>query len=336
MINQEQYNKYLKNWYVMGGVISSGNIISLLLHHKTEVYDGDSTKKILNLHLCEENENIAIEAITQSNKYGGYDNAHLTVKDHQVFLISITGNYLINNDSGGDLEALKIPTARDGNNYVVWSVNAATTIDERIYVVGSWRTVGYSKNDYQWVNAVNRNEMPEPEGVGLSPQGFSVVAGTDKNNVYAGGQAGDLWHFDDKKWSQCSIPTNAKIKAICVKDKNNIYVVSVSRNNETTVLSGYRDNWRVLLKTKEIPYGPTDVIFHEGCLWLTNDYGLWFMKDGQLLNANTSLGEDILRCVGNLYSTNDSVLMCGTGGVALYQNNKWTQLYKASLYESYY
>ena len=87
---------------------------------------------------------------------------------------------------------------------------------------------------------------------------------------------------------------------------------------------GREDSWQ-LIGRPELSLPFADMVWYEDRVWCTNEYGIWWIEDGELMKAE--VGSEIRVCAGNL-STRDGVLMvAGYFGAALRENGEWKVIF---------
>ena len=67
-----------------------------------------------------------------------------------------------------------------------------------------------------------------------------------------------------------------------------------------------------------------DMVWFDGKVWCTSDYGLWVIKDGKLKEAE--LPAEVTACAGNLSVGDGVMLLAGMYGATVYDGKTWTRL----------
>ncbi len=66
------------------------------------------------------------------------------------------------------------------------------------------------------------------------------------------------------------------------------------------------------------------MVWHEGQVWCTNDYGIFSIKDNKFQREN--LPNDISVSAGNMSVRHGILLVAGLGGAAFHRNGKWESI----------
>jgi len=144
------------------------------------------------------------------------------------------------------------------NNEIGHLAKGITTIDGDVYAYGMVRSVFKRTATKKWENITSEEKHPnlyidvkesEENFVG-DWVGFSALDGFDQNNIYAGGNRGDFWHFNGNKWSQKDLPINSDISTIVCASNGLVYIGS----RIGSVLVGRDDIWSVIDESKQITH----------------------------------------------------------------------------------
>jgi hypothetical protein len=173
--------------------------------------------------------------------------------------------------------------------------------------IGSWRRVG--------------NELPYTYVAGTSVDfGFEDFDAFSPSDLYAVGGAGDIWHFDGASWRQCAFPTNWGLSSVCCAGDGHVYVCA----GAGSVFRGSGDRWkRIHEGDYTLPF--KDMVWYEGKVWCTSDYGLWTIEGETLTEADVPPGVKV--CSGNLATRDGVLLVAGYGGAAFMRDGEWTVIF---------
>lgn len=145
---------------------------------------------------------------------------------------------------------------------------------------------------------------------------FRDLAGFTEQELYAVGGGGDVWRMVGPVWKQCAFPTNKDMETVCCGGDGNVYV---SGQMGTTYM-GLGDRWTLVYDgNMSIPF--KDMVWYDGRVWCTSDYGLWWIQDGKLVEAQVPPG--IKGCSGYLAARDGILLVCGYGGAAFCEDGRW-------------
>ncbi|ALV07673.1 hypothetical protein [Roseateles depolymerans] len=150
--------------------------------------------------------------------------------------------------------------------------------------------------------------------------GFDDFDRFSPNDVYAVGGSGEVWHFDGAVWRRCKFPSSWGISAVLCAPDGNVYIAA-----GTVIYRGFEDRWE-RLDTKDLITLPIkDLVWYEGQLWATNDYGIWTLSDHSLMPADVPSAVKV--CSGNLAVRDGVMLLAGYGGAAYKRDGTWVVIF---------
>lgn len=160
-------------------------------------------------------------------------------------------------------------------------------------------------------------------------QGFNCAAGTGPDNLYAGGDNGDLWHFDGRTWTEQKLPIDLgrglhggfNITAMCCVEAGSVYVAC--RNGDLYL--GHGTAWRQLSGMTIGLIGPAikDMVVYRGTVWATSGAGLWVVAENGL--EPVVLPEGIMP--GDILDANDTtLLLAGSRSAAWFDGARWQRI----------
>ncbi|MFX1682989.1 hypothetical protein PV762_27560 [Mitsuaria sp. CC2] len=159
--------------------------------------------------------------------------------------------------------------------------------------------------------------MPEPDEYKIS---FVDFDGFGPEDLYAVGDPGDIWHLSGQVWKRMKFPSNWGLSAVCCAGDGNVYVAAGDH-----VFRGLGDKWEKLKTKAQISLPIKDLVWYDGELWATNDYGVWVLKDEGLVDADVPSGVKV--CSGNLATRDGVLLLAGYGGAAYKRDGQWTEIF---------
>lgn len=236
---------------------------------------------------------------------------------------------------GVELEEDRVFVVGSGEAYgdekvPAWQVNGPNrggitrvkTIGGFAYVCGGARSVGKRTGKGQWISHTQSIPCsPDPTD---NTEGFSDIDGFNENDIYAVGGKGDVWHYDGTSWKQMPFPTNTYVQSVCCGGDGFVYVGCY----EGLTFVGRRDRWKKIYDGG-INLGFRDMVWHEGRVWCTSDYGLWQIENNMLSTAK-GLSPEVYVCSGNLYVGDGVMLMAGLGGAAFNEKGVWHSIFVRS------
>lgn len=156
--------------------------------------------------------------------------------------------------------------------------------------------------------------------------GFNDLDAFNSSDIYAVGGAGDVWHYNGKKWQQIHFPSNELLYTVCCAGDGNVYITG----NLGSLWVGREDRWKKLA-AGELSLSFKDSAWFAGRLFCGNDYGLWVMKNGKLESLRDEVGAVVATSCGRIDISPDGSLMLTAGphGASLYDGQKWDVLFNA-------
>ena len=164
-------------------------------------------------------------------------------------------------------------------------------IDGQAYVAGAWRTVFRREGVENWT-CLHGNNAKEVERLQKSESivGFSDIGGFGKDDIYACGAAGDLWHYDGKAWKQLDAPTNKDMVCMCCTPKGEVYIAC----EDGTLIKGRDSRWEVL--KEKVSDDVQDMLWYQERLYIAcSMHGLYQYDEQKVVSTKgvSSFGEII-------------------------------------------
>jgi hypothetical protein len=192
------------------------------------------------------------------------------------------------------------------------------TIDGLVYAVGGGRTVALRQARNQW--SALMQGLPFDYDTDWQTAGFDDIDGFDANDLYCVGGKGDVWHFDGNSWTQINFPSNISLSSVCCAGDGDVYISAY----QGSIFKGRGQRWKQIYKGElRMPF--RDLVWHEGQVWCTSDYGLWQLAGGKLVAA--PVDHAIAVCAGHLSSCADVLLLAGHSGAAYRMDGAWHKIF---------
>ncbi|MBT1539092.1 hypothetical protein B7R78_0018935 [Ralstonia solanacearum] len=157
--------------------------------------------------------------------------------------------------------------------------------------------------------------------------GFADVDAFSKDDLYAVGGAGDVWHYDGQGWTQLPFPSNELLYTVCCAGDGNVYITG----NMGSLWVGRKDRWKRLAQgTFSVPF--KDTAWFAGRLWCGSDYGLWVLQDGKLEVPDQPAEVRTACGVIDISPDGLTMLTASPHGAALYDGDKWELLFSSSAF----
>ena len=205
-----------------------------------------------------------------------------------------------------------------GGGILRGAVTRSRTIDGHAYMAGGGRTVAVRKDRNMFVPLMEG--LPYDDDDDFELAGFEDIDGFNANDIYCVGGEGDAWHFDGTNWAQFQLPDSIDLNSVCCAGDGQVYISGY----QGTTFRGRGNKWERIHKGKmTIPF--KDMVWHEGQIWCTNDYGLWQILDGKIVAADVD--SEIAVCSGHLSSHDGVLLLAGSSGAAFKENGIWEKIF---------
>ena len=158
-----------------------------------------------------------------------------------------------------------------------------------VYAFGLLRKV-FKRNDFNdWLDMTDPSTNPELHkdisewqekhgSLGSMSIGFDALDGFASDDLYAGGDRGDLWQFNGSKWKRIDLPSNIKINALVCGGDGKVYI----GGSDNKLLIGRDDEWEVVeTDTGEYVYATeiNSMAWFDDKLWLATDMNLFTFED---------------------------------------------------------
>ncbi len=324
LISTEEYEKHFLGYNILGCAVRSRDVLCFVVQEDytqwAEAPDGDDDLDLKKRF---------IPYIRTKPKGQQWSAAKLTGFDGilvgfspappkpQVIVSGVRGRVYATGSGESSMEDI---APVDENGPRRGAILKLKTIGEHLYVCGNGRSVGRRLGRDEWQGFCHLIPAA-PEGV---REGFDDIDGFAEDDIYAVGGEGDVWRFDGTGWRQCRFPSGLLLTCVCCAGDGHVYVGGLAG----TVFRGRGDDWTVIHEGGlSLPF--KDMVWHDGEVWCTNDYGLWTIRDGALREAAVSSAVKV--CSGNLSSRDGVLLLGGHGGAAFRQDGEWSIIFHTLL-----
>jgi len=216
------------------------------------------------------------------------------------------------------------------NKKNTFSIHDLITIDKTIYAVGRPRKLFKRTSHKQWLDITDPKKFPLPykdiEKAKKSGRildldfGFNSADGFNEKDIYACGDAGDLWHFNGSNWRQLDIPCNVSLNCILCADDGFVYIAG----DLGVIYKGINDKW------EKIEQSLTKVSFinitsFKGILYISTENGLYQYKDYIFWRVGFDKGD--IQTSFNWVTSNSEILVSyGPDQALVFDGNKWIQV----------
>lgn len=212
-------------------------------------------------------------------------------------------------------------------------LRAIKNIDGKIYVAGILRKVYKKTGIKTWVDISPEEQNPimfkayrevkEKKGNFAGTRGgFSTIDGFTGNDIYAGGERGDLWHYNGKQWQIVDIPGNFNIKTITCGEDGSVYIAG----NTGGIIKGRGDHWEVIDPKGGHVFNSST--WFKGKLYLAGDMnGLHVLEGSEIkLYKFPEAGRQQYSFYGGVTSAENSLVSYGDHQALVFDGDKWEEI----------
>ncbi len=98
---------------------------------------------------------------------------------------------------------------------------------------------------------------------------FNDIDGFNENDICCVGNDEQIYYFNGKLWQKIDFPSNCDLEIVyCAGDG---YVYASGKKGLTFKVRG--NHWKTINNISiQLPF--KDIVWHEECVWCTNDYGV--------------------------------------------------------------
>jgi hypothetical protein len=316
MISTKLFNDVFQGFSIIDCAVRSSDAFVFLLRDVKDSSDGKEPRKRLATYFPSGDGKVGWAG------YSGFTRARLAVASSpstQAVIVAADGTVAA---QGSGFSGMEPPIARGSDATPLYtSMHALATIGGLVYAVGPWHAVCRRTAPGVWESIAHRSSLPIPrrDEYGSNAEGFNAIGAFGERDIYCGGGKGDLWRFDGVDWHRCNVPTNMIIENICCAGDGTVYLGLQGGS----VLRGRVDDWNFIHDGKfSVPF--RDMVWFDGCVWCTSDYGIWTIRDGVLEEA--AVPNEVRACSGALSAGDGVMLLAGMYGACIYNGSNWTIL----------
>lgn len=187
-------------------------------------------------------------------------------------------------------------------------------IDGWVYAVGMGRRVFKRIAASQWTPILEG--LIWPEQMDYLDMGFEDIHGQTKNNMYAVGGSGDVWHYDGEKWEWCDFPSNEQLSCVLVTPDGTVYISGEGGN----LWRGKMHTWEKI-HTGASSVLNKDLVWYNNQVWVSSDYQLRVWNGKELVRPIHN-GEEIIMS-GNMDVYENLLLVADLNTVMLFDGSDW-------------
>ena len=198
-------------------------------------------------------------------------------------------------------------------------------VGESLYALGQPRTLFKRIGVNDWQELSESIPLTGAYLAGLENDeefGWRDVDGFSEQDMYLAGLQGDVWHYDGSEFKQCDFPSNEWLANVCCASDGFVYI----GGRMGRLWKGKGDTWE-LISEAEFGVFWNDIVSFDNRLFLGSDYGLWELKDNEIVTAEVP--SEVILCSGELSVCPEKKLLltAGNNGASMYDGKEWTVLF---------
>lgn len=206
-------------------------------------------------------------------------------------------------------------------------------IDGEAYMYGVLHKVFKRTGIHQWIDLTDPNQHPnlfkelkkmkeERGNYGLASVGFSAMDGFSSADIYAGGEKGDVWHYNGEKWRRIDVPANFFIHTITCAEDGKVYMAGYTGG----ILVGREDSWKLLDESGGKIFGSS--AYFNGVMYFSGDSGLHYLKDEKLKAYKFPKDSPSIYSYkgGCVASSKDTLLVCSEQEALVFDGVEWKEI----------
>ena len=341
---QERIQRLFENHNIISATIESKERMGFITHAWGEEYETPEEREIL-LILYDANALPPKQSGFMANIFTGVRRGiPILSQDGKNSILGLftQGSYkgVIHEFVNNMKDYKTIRTEISSAHYSMW---AGATIGSAIYFAGTPRKLFKRHAPGKWKDLTSRENHPQmfadvevaeaekdEDGFVEIELGFNAVDGFAEDDIYAGGEQGDCWHYDGENWRALDLPSNTDIESICCAPDGQVYIGA----SQGTLIKGRLDaatgeHWEI------IPFAesPSEEDFRSMAwfkdqLWLAGWQGTYRLEieKGQPIvkpYAFPAGGAQQISFNGGVCSCDEALMVWGESQVMLYDGEQW-------------
>jgi hypothetical protein len=216
----------------------------------------------------------------------------------------------------GNQRIFRIETAGTGSPEKKYGyLHQIRVIDNELFICGYRRQV-YRRHGNSW-DLISADILDRRSK--RAARWFESIDGFSKNDLYAVGSRGEIWHFNGRKWTQCDSPTNQHLADVrCLDGK--IWVCG----DGGIILCGDQDRWEVIWDDEEPSENWWNVEKFQGHTYVAGSLMLARLEDEGIVQIDVGIKDDI---TAQTLQRKDGILWSiGAEDILSYDGKEWKEL----------
>jgi len=192
-------------------------------------------------------------------------------------------------------------------------IRDARTIDGKVFACGMKRQV-YRRDDADHWTCISQNIAG-----GTGVHGFEALDGFSRNDLYAVGWSGEIWHFDGGDLRQCDSPCSDLLVDVCCAGDGLVYAIA----RGTTLVSGRAAPWSA--RSTELPVELLSLCWFKDRLYGASTRDV-FVLDHAGAFVPVAIGPDFPATCGELATNGDILVSAGARDVFSFDGVDWRRI----------
>lgn len=229
-----------------------------------------------------------------------------------------------------------LPKPSNTDKAMIRYIKGLKCIDDEIYMFGGFRKMYKRIGVQEWKDESYEETHPnlhldleeyKKEGIALNSVGigFNDIDGFSKNDIYACGNGGDLWHYDSEKWKRLDPPVNSDLTAVLCAPDGYVYIGMGTAD----ILKGkYNaqdgEKWEIIKgESTEI----FSLAWFQESVYIGSESGLYFINKENSVEKYKFPKDGLHQySFKNVTSSKDALLSYGNHQVLLFDGENWDEL----------
>jgi hypothetical protein len=187
-------------------------------------------------------------------------------------------------------------------------------IDGQLFICGYRRQV-YSRSGRGWDLISGEMLDKRPKGPW---NGFESIDGFSRNDLYAVGDEGEIWHYDGKNWTQCESPTNCNLADVrCLGDE--VWICG----DGGIILRGDKEGWDVVWADEKPSESWWSIEKFGGQIYVAGNSFLGKLQDGKVSPVNVGIKGTLT--TRTLHCKEGILWSIGEQHIASFDGKKWLE-----------
>jgi len=336
-ISKQVYDKYISGFLITHATVIHPRLIIFAAHAEIDIEDSHAKGFMPGPH--EVPSRVIAYAPDLYAQQGGLGRVNWDGGNRRLYaayadrVIAVNDRYrTYESKTGSDLKLLGKEVGRDYDR-AVWGMK---TIDNEVFTFGSMRKLHRRTGIYEWEDLTDTKKHAylykdiddwTEQGRKLMDMeiGFHAMDGFSANDIYAGGDRGDMWRYDGKLWHRVDLPGNLRIDAICCAGDGYVYV----GGSGGYILKGREDQWEPVSAQRDQYVFAADInamTWFGDRLYVATSMDLFVLEEEGLTKYIYPEDGPQQHSYGHITSSDQALLAYGQHQALVFDGDKWEEI----------